>query len=489
MIKKTSCSNVRGFLFKDDFDSFSFIDSCMKKLLLLIFSFLLLGGSLVNAQTLNDKLNSAYSKFSVDEQLKYATTSLTVRNAETGKVIYSVNGEAGLAPASTLKTITAATALAVLGEDYQFETKISYSGNIANGILSGDLIINGSGDPSLGSDRFKSTTKDIILNKILAAIKSAGITKINGRVIADDAIWESQSLPQGWIWQDIGNYYGAQTSAICWGENEFELNFTPSKSVGESVSIRQLNSVYPFIDIKNELKTGVAGSGDKVYGYSAPYNPTIYLRGTYGMDLKKAIRFSLPDPAFAMAYDVSKTLDASGISVLGYTTSRVLDNKFSAFNAKILLSLNSPHLKDIIYHFNRKSINLYGEQLVRVLSKKKGASITDGLDFIKKYWAAKGIDSRSLNILDGSGLSPANRITSQSMSAILYQCKSQKWFNSFYASLPLYNNMKMKSGTIGGVIAYTGYHNNMCFSIMVNNYNGSTSQLRQKVFALLNHLK
>lgn len=459
----------------------------MKKLFL--FTVLLFSVFLMNAQTLSDKLKSAFSKFTADEQLKYAISSLTVLNAETGKVVFSANGQDGLAPASTLKTITAATALAVLGEAYQFKTKISYSGNIANGTLNGDLIISGNGDPTLGSDRFKTTNKEIILNKVLAAIKNVGITKVNGKIIADDGVWESQSLPQGWIWQDIGNYYGAQTSAICWGENEFELNFNPSKSVGEAVSIHQLNNVYPFIEIKNELKTGAAGSGDKVYGYSAPYHPIIYLRGTYGLDLRKAIRFSLPDPAYALAYDVSKWLSTNGISVNGYTTTRVLDSKVSVHDAKVLLVIPSPELKEIIHHFNQKSINLYGEQLIRTLSKKEGAPLSNGLDFMKKYWAAKGIDSRSLNVLDGSGLSPANRVTTHSMSAILYQSKSQQWFNSFFQSLPLYNNMKMKSGTIGDVIAYTGYHNNLCFAIIVNNYNGSTSQLRQKVFALLNTLK
>lgn len=440
------------------------------------------------AQSLPDKLKLAYSKFAEDEQLKYATTSLTVLNSETGKVVFSANGQAGLATASTLKTITAATALAVLGEDYQFETKVSYSGSIANGVLNGDIIINGSGDPTLGSNRFQTTTKEIVLNKILSAVKSAGIINITGKVIADDAVWESQSLPQGWIWQDIGNYYGAQTSVLCWRENEFLLNFTPSKTAGEEVAIQQ-NNIYPFLNLKNELKTGAAGSGDKVYGYSSPYSSIVYLRGTYGLDFKKAIRFSLPDPALAMAYDVSGILNSNGISVKEYTTSRVLDTKLSALNKKVLLSISSPSLKDISYHFNQKSLNLYGEQLVRVLSRNDGAPITDGLDFIKKYWAKKGIDDRSLNIVDGSGLSPANRVTTQTMAAILYQAKSQKWFDSFFSSLPIYNNMKMKSGTIGDVIAYTGYQNNLCFSIMVNNYSGSTQLMRSKVFDLLNQLK
>src|SRR5690606_20191808 len=103
----------------------------------------------------------------------------------------------------------------------------------------------------------------------------------------------------------------------------------------------------------------------------------------------------------------------NGISSKEFTTSRLLNSNFSSENTKALLTISSPVLKDIIYHFNQKSINLYGEQLIRVLAEKENAPIAAGLDFVQKYWSSKGIDKRSLNIIDGSGLSPANRVTTQ----------------------------------------------------------------------------
>jgi D-alanyl-D-alanine carboxypeptidase/D-alanyl-D-alanine-endopeptidase (penicillin-binding protein 4) len=99
-----------------------------------------------------------------------------------------------------------------------------------------------------------------------------------------------------------------------------------------------------------------------------------------------------------------------------------------------------------------------------------------------------------MNIYDGSGLSPANRITTLAMAQVLHSIKKESWFAGFYESLPVYNDMKMKSGSISDVIAYTGYQISsngtpLVFSFMINNYNGSSSTVRQKMFSVLNTLK
>lgn len=442
------------------------------------------------AQSNGDKIKSAFTKFSEDSQLKYAISTFVVKDKNTGSIIFKNNENIGLAPASSLKTVTSATAFALLGENYQFQTDFSYTGSIIDGVLKGNLLIKGNGDPTLGSNRFSATTKIAVLNKIVEALKLQGITKIEGEVIVDDGIWDSQSIPEGWIWQDMGNYYGAGTSAVCWGENEFELRFKPG-SVGSNVEILNGSDHYPFINIINEIKTGGAGTGDQVYGYSSPYASEVYLRGTYAVNLNKAIRFSLPDAALVMAYEIQQGLIKNNIPTLGYQTTRILkkQNQLSSFNDKKILSLSSPPLKEIVYHFNQKSLNLYGEQLVRVMASDEGHTIKNGVQNIENYWQKQGVDKKSMNLYDGSGLSPANRITALSMTDVLMWASKQPWFSSYYNSLPLNNNMKMKSGTIGDVLAYAGYHNNYCFVIMVNNYNGITSSTRQKIFELLDILK
>jgi len=464
----------------------------MKKSVVTIFIFLIVIASAI-AQTLPSKIANAFENFSKTEQLKYATLSFSVINAADGELIFGNNQNVGVAPASTLKTITSATAFALLGEDFTFKTEIAYTGEIIDGVLNGDLLIKGGGDPTLGNSRWDQTKKTQILNKILFSLQQKGIKSINGKVVAEVSDWDTQSLPIGWVWEDIGNYYGAGTSQLCWGENLFELSFTPGKVAGSEVKINNLNEVYPFLNISNELKTGENGSGDNVFAYSAPYTSEIFLRGTYGKDLRKEIGVSLPDPALAMAYDVANFLVKNGYQT---NPSAAAKTSQKQKDLKPLVTITSPPLKEIIYWLNKKSINLFAEQLVRTIGWKfgKNASITEGVIATQKFWAAKGIDLASLNIVDGSGLSPQNRVTSLTMANILYQAKKENWFDVYFNSLPIYNNMHMKSGTIANVLAYAGYADfggkqPLCFSLIINNYNGNTSSMRQKMFELLDSLK
>jgi D-alanyl-D-alanine carboxypeptidase/D-alanyl-D-alanine-endopeptidase (penicillin-binding protein 4) len=161
-----------------------------------------------------------------------------------------------------------------------------------------------------------------------------------------------------------------------------------------------------------------------------------------------------------------------------------------------LVSYNSPKLSKIIYWLNQKSINLYAEQVLRTIALKQGKEPTteNGVEAEQEFWKAKGIDPHSLNIVDGSGLSPGDRVTTLTMATILQSAKAMPWFADFYESLPTYNNTKMKSGSINNVITYAGFQlskngHEYCFSIMVNNYSGSSAGMRKKIFAVLDELK
>ena len=156
----------------------------------------------------------------------------------------------------------------------------------------------------------------------------------------------------------------------------------------------------------------------------------------------------------------------------------------------------SPTLDSIIYWFLKKSINLYGEALVKTFAYEKyGLGSTDsGVAIVKNFWKQKGLDVNEINICDGSGLSPQNRVTTHAQVEVLNYAKKQSWFPYFYDALPEYNKMKMKSGTINGVKGFAGYHTSRkgkeyIFSFLVNNYNGSPSALVEKMFKVLNTLK
>lgn len=460
----------------------------MKKTIFLLL--LIVSACWVKAQNLAFKLENAYAKFANSSALKYASISFTAIDNNTGNLIFSKNENMGLVPASTLKVVTSATALDLLGEDFTYKTTILYSGEIVNGTLNGDLIIKGGGDPTLGSDRWDKTSKNQILNKILFNLQQSGINKITGNVIGDASAWDTQSLPIGWIWQDMGNYYGAGTAALCWNENSFDLSFAPGKTIGSAV--KTINTdVYPFLRITNELTTGKPGSGDNVYAYSAPYTSEVFLRGTYGIDLKKQIGLSMPNPALAMAYDVAAFLNQNGYGTEDFIAQL---NPLKTKDNKLLFNITSPPLSEIVYWFNQKSINLYGEQMVRTLAEKlgKSTSTVEGLKVINDYWEKRGVEADALRIVDGSGLSPSNRVSAAAMVKVLSYAKTKPWFNTYIKSIPLQNNQKMKSGTIANVLAYTGFAgsaNEISFSLIVNNYTESTSQMRQMMYNFLNAVK
>src|SRR5690606_22311200 len=273
---------------------------------LVIFLFSL--NSIVWAQPLSQKIRTAFEAFENDDYLKYGIASLTVLNAKTGETVFAKNQNVGLSTASTLKTVTTATAYSVLGSNFRYDTDLLYSGVIEDGVLNGDIIIRGSGDPTLGSENFEETKPDVILKRWTAAIKRLGIKRINGVIIADDALFNGQTAPRGWPWVDMGQYYGAGVSSLNWRENKFKIILLPKGKVGEKAQLAQTVPAFPYLEIINEVTIGKVGTGDQVYAFSAPYSQKIILRGTYAIDLRKEIEISLPDGAYAIATSLHTAL-------------------------------------------------------------------------------------------------------------------------------------------------------------------------------------
>jgi D-alanyl-D-alanine carboxypeptidase/D-alanyl-D-alanine-endopeptidase (penicillin-binding protein 4) len=451
------------------------------------------------AQPLQQNLQSAFNRLQADSQCRYASVSLTVLDAKTGETVFAANPNMGMATASTLKTITTITAFNLLGKDFQYQTQFGYNGAIgADGTLNGDIIIKGAGDPTLGSWRYEGTHESQILTQMVTALQNAGIKKINGRIIGDDAVFGSQTIPPGWIWMDVGNYYGAGTSGLCWRENQFDIKLRTG-NIGSAVGILHEVPAIPYLSFKSELMNAPANTGDNAYAFLPVNGKMMYLRGTYAVDqTKKSISAALPDPAYDAAFRLNDTLKRLGILVsndpesTGSLTAKGLQAPQITTNLTTILS---PRLSQIIYWLNQKSINLYAEQLLKTIAWKSGKipSTENGVEVEKAFWKERGIDPHSLNIFDGSGLSPADRVTTLTMATVLQSAKKETWFPDFYESLPTYNNMKMKSGSIINVLTYAGYQTykgrELCFSVMVNNFNGSGKAVKEKLFRLLDELK
>ncbi|MBE8719929.1 D-alanyl-D-alanine carboxypeptidase/D-alanyl-D-alanine endopeptidase [Sphingobacterium pedocola] len=451
-------------------------------------------------QTITSKLTTGFQQFTDQSNLKNGIASLYVVDAKNGNVVFEKNSQIGLPTASTLKVITSITVLDILGPEYRYQTTLYYTGEIDSlGVLQGDIVIQGSGDPTLGSDRFPEQREEQLLTKWSQTIKNAGILQINGRVIGDDRLYLGNDIPGGWIWTDIGNYYGAGISALNWRENKMGVNFSVS-AIGQPTPISNMTHDISYLSIVNQVTTGAKGSGDNVYAYSAPYSEKIYLRGSYGQDLKKTIEISVPDPAYDAAHQLHQRISAEGIIVSGNpTTGQRLVEQDSVFPSKTkdLDIHSSPRLIDMVYWFNQKSINLYGEALLKSIGYFTGNKTTTsgGAMYLKKYWNQKlQIQEQELDVKDGSGLSPQNHVTAAAMTQIMYYAISRPWYTDFVKALPTYNQMTMKSGTIGGTLGYTGYHTAKdgkayAFTLLVYNYNGTASKMRQNMFMVLDNLK
>lgn len=451
------------------------------------------------SQNVDVKLSAAVKQLEADSQLAHAIFSLYVVDSKTGNLVFDKNSQVGLAPASCLKVITSAAAFELLGKDYRYKTGIGYDGIIEGNTLKGNLFINASGDPTTGSWRWKSTEMDAVLQKIVAALKANNIKTITGDLIIDDAKWSTQATPGGWTWDDMGNYYGAGARALNWHENQYDIILKPGKNVGDSVEVLRTDPRLQA-SLINELRTGRVGSGDNSIIYLPEDGVVGYVRGTIPAGVSSfKVSGAMPNAPASFNYELQKYLAGNDVHLTGKSKNAAaffMNKEKIPVASKTLLTLDSPSFDSINYWFLQKSVNLFGEAFVKTIAyEKTGFGFTDtGVNIIKEFWSKNGIERSALHIIDGSGLSPANRVTTNALVTVMQYAKKQSWFPSFYNALPEQNGIIMKSGYIGGARSYTGYiksrsGNEYTFSFIINNYDGNPVTVREKMWKLLDILK
>ena len=190
------------------------------------------------ALNVHSQTSDLFQNFISDNQnsdiLKHAQWSLYAEDTQSGQALLDYNSDKSMTPASGLKLFTSATALEILGPDFQFETELYYSGAIdKQGILNSDIYIRGGGDATLGSDLVESSLDlDDLMQQWTEKVKKAGIIKITGSVLADATLFDDKSVPGNWLWIDLGNYYGAGVSALSIHDNLYHLFFKPGQRRG-----------------------------------------------------------------------------------------------------------------------------------------------------------------------------------------------------------------------------------------------------------------
>jgi len=425
---------------------------------------------------------------------KHASVGICVLDMATSKMITGSNAQQSLEPASVAKLITTSAALEIFGPDHRFETTVEYTGAIEGGVLNGDLLIRGGGDPSLGS-RQVGGNREAFMDKWVQAVQAAGIREINGRILADARLFDEEPVSPYWLWQDMGNYYAAGIYGIAIFDNSFELELC-SGAAGTNPEIISAKPFLPQLKIENHL-TAVNNNLDSAYLYGAPYQWDRRLFGTIPANRPHfVIKGDIPDPPFFLADLFREKLLQKGIGVSGKAFSlRQLSSseKESSAQVTILCKTYSIPLSQMIRIIHEKSDNLYTEYLLRHLAltaSEKPASAGMGLEVVRKFWQKKGLDVSALFLSDACGLSPNDRVSAGFLAQVLqYMSEKSKYASVFKASFPLAGRegsvsgflkgtdlegkIRLKSGSAQSVISYAGYYEQKgksCVVVLIVNY-------------------
>jgi D-alanyl-D-alanine carboxypeptidase/D-alanyl-D-alanine-endopeptidase (penicillin-binding protein 4) len=454
---------------------------------------ILLQFSLIKPELLR-KLNA----FQQEEGIRNAIVTASVVKTRTGESVLQLNPEVSVNPASTLKLITTATALASLGNTYRFETELAYSGTIENGTLNGDLLIIPDYDPSLGSERGKHGFQEV-LSTFSDAVKQAGIKRISGKLLIMDEAQLRTDIPDSWIWGDLGNYYGAAARKFNINENLYTVSFNAGNKLNEPVVINQLIPYSDTWKIINEVKTGPAGSGDQVYIYSSPQSQVLHMTGTVPLGSKNfLVKGSIPDPALLFSRYLRIELENIGIRFDQSPQPVFSEDLILTKPRKTLLKIYSNTLDQLTKDCNYYSINLYADAFLKKLTDKP---FKESTDFLRKFWESKGTSLTGFLPKDGSGLSLSGYITTKNMTDLLTAMARNKTFTSFFGTIPVVGSdgsvkykdpgnltqgrLRAKSGSIEGTRAYAGYFRDktgeqFAFMICINRFNPDvSSKVRQ----------
>jgi D-alanyl-D-alanine carboxypeptidase/D-alanyl-D-alanine-endopeptidase (penicillin-binding protein 4) len=452
--------------------------------------------SLFCCGTLFAQTPAALTAFLKKENLSHAAVGLKVVDLTNGKTLASYNENVALTPASTLKIVTTATALDNLGGDFYFKTPLLYDGSIQDSVLMGDLYINGVGDPTLGSE-FVDRDREYFLREWLSVIKKAGIKSISGDIIVLDQLYGYEGVSPKWLIEDMGTYYAPGIYGISVFDNMYRV-YLQSFSPGTDTEILYSEPQMDDLIFTNEIKASDSSSDDSnVFGMPFSNNRRLY--GSIPANrISFPVRGDIPDPGLYLAQYFYDFLLKQGIEVEGKATTYRLNPKLPAAGVEIGAAY-SPDLKTIVREINLHSNNHYVEHLRKVLVEQNQLDIPE-------YWEKRGLDSTALFMFDGSGVSPANAVSTGFLTDILvYMDKKSGKQGAFYKSLPiagkegtvasflkntpLSGKVHIKSGSITNVQAFAGYveKGEKCyaFALIVNRFTGKRVDLRKAMEELL----
>ncbi|MFC6336602.1 D-alanyl-D-alanine carboxypeptidase/D-alanyl-D-alanine-endopeptidase [Pseudomonas sp. CCM 7891] len=445
---------------------------------------LLLGGC---ATAPNTSSRQAIDHLLADPALSGASVSLLVRDARSGSTLYQHNPGSRLVPASSLKLLTTAAAMDVLGPQYRFSTQLLSSGARQGERLNGNLYLRGLGDPTIQWADYQA---------LAAQLASQGIRQVQGDLVFDDTWFDAERLGVDWAHDDESTYYGAQISALTVSPDmDFDagtllVTAKAPRVVGQPVSV-EISPATDYVQISNRAVSGPGNS----YGLERQHGSNLLrLSGAVAPGGQRQQAVSVWEPTQLVANLFAQALAQQGITVQG----RRVIGGVSPTTATVLAVHESAPLQELLTPLLKLSNNSMAEALLKAMGRKTAnagtaaAGVAAVADFLKR----QGVAPATFNQVDGSGLSRRNLVSSQNLTDLLLAASKQPWFNAWYNALPVAgnpdrmtggslryrmrgtlaeNNLHAKTGSMGGVSSLTGYITDaegrkLVFSMVTNNY-------------------
>lgn len=432
-----------------------------------------------------------------DGGVKNGQVAFLAVNLDNGRVIAEHNTYASMVPASIQKLVTTAVALEKLGPGFSYKTEISTDGSFDGATLQGNVYVMASGDPTLNSRYYQSDPTT--LQRIKTSFN--GIQSIGGSMIIDASHFDRYTTPRGWVWEDMGNYFGASPTALIWNDNLLEVYLrTGQAGTRAMIAPATVKSSDFEIDLRVMADNGTK---DDAWFFGSPGNDVIYAKGTVPAHRDKfLVKAAHPYPMKQFAKDVSAATGLKGLDA------RIDYDYVEHAGLTPLVTITSPPLSAIVKLTNQKSINLFAEALnIELDTAERYKSVEGGVATVEAYLRAKKVNLKGVRIMDGSGLSPLNRTTCQTMVDLLshmYRSNNKETFlqslavagqsgtiAGYFKGTKAEGNLKAKSGTMSGVRNYAGYVTNknnetVAFCIMLNNYDESRkAQIMQRIEELM----
>jgi D-alanyl-D-alanine carboxypeptidase/D-alanyl-D-alanine-endopeptidase (penicillin-binding protein 4) len=420
-----------------------------------------------------------------DPPLAHGTWGMLVQSLKSGETLFAWNPQKLLLPASNMKLVTLAAAASHLGWDYTYRTTLLANGSISGGVLAGDLIVVGSGDPSIGAS-------PDTLGAWAEQIKARGIRAITGRVIGDDNAFEDEGLGFGWSWDDLPDEYAAGVSALQYNESTVRLTIVPGPRAGDwaGVSLQPGDS---GLTVDSSLTTSASGTPASIIAKRLPGSSRVEARGTVplaGTPMTRLLSVDNPTQFFVSAFRAA--LIAHGVDVRGpaVDVDDIRDPPARSDTAAIVH--RSAPLSTLALRLMKDSQNLYAETFLKTMSAGRPATAAAGLAAAQATLQTWGVSPDSLIYRDGSGLSRYDYVTAQALVTVLTHVERQPTLKGpFEASLPiagrdgsLASRMKgtpaegkarAKTGSMSNVRSLSGLvtaadGEELVFSILANNF-------------------